>query len=138
MACSCASYWLAGASLPSRATAKARLHSRTDFSSEQGRRDVCRGVSVARFLGAGRASRGLSLRASVKPEAETEDEKAATSEKSVADAKVNLEKDISKVIPILRVIEFVEQLGSICETFDADWNFSQGALDWMQCVSPFE
>ena len=116
MACTCASYWVARASLPSRAVAKARLHSRTGLSSEQVRRDVCRGVSVARVLGA-----GLSLRAGVKPEAETEDEKVATPEKAVAD--VNFEKDISKVIPILRVVEFVEQLGSIYETFDADLEF---------------
>jgi hypothetical protein len=63
-------------------------------------RNGFRGVSLERFLwrrGVGSASAGLSLRASVKPEAETEDEAA---EQAAPDVKVDFEKDISKVNPL--------------------------------------
>ncbi|KAG0555462.1 hypothetical protein KC19_12G170700 [Ceratodon purpureus] len=87
MASTCATYWLVRA--PTAAHARGALHSRTSFSS--------RVVPLLR-LRLQRSCKGFNLRASVKPESETENEASEAPEKAVPDVKVDFEKDISKVV----------------------------------------
>lgn len=95
MASLCARYCLLRPPIPCHKIPRSSLHSRAELKVPLlATRD---GASLGRNLpcrtGAGSARRGLSLRASVKPEAETEEE----AETSVPAVKVDFEKDISKV-----------------------------------------